>query len=79
MVSEPLLLNATDAAKRLGISRALLYEMAADGRLGPVPVLPGRNGRGGWYSANQLEDWVCSGCKPRSEWLQVQKEALNDK
>lgn len=66
---ERLCLPAADAAARLGISRALFYEMAADGRLGPMPIAFGR--RRVWRSA-ELAAWVAAGAPPRREWLKRQ-------
>lgn len=64
---EALLIDAADAAERLGISRALLYAMHSDGRLGPLPLAFGR--RKLWRVA-ELAAWVASDppCPPRAAW-----------
>ena len=64
---EALLIDAADAAQRLGISRAMLYQMHSDGRLGPLPLTFGR--RKLWRVA-ELAAWVASDppCPPRAAW-----------
>ena len=64
----PLLVDAVEAARLLGISRALLYSMAADGRLGPMSVAFGR--RKLWRAA-ELAAWVAHDppCPCRTDWM----------
>jgi len=65
--TRPLCIGAADAAAMLGISRALFYAMASDGRLGPLPLAFGR--RRVWRLA-ELQAWVANDppCPPRAVW-----------
>jgi excisionase family DNA binding protein len=65
MENQPLLLSFGDAAELLGISRALLYQLHSDGRLGP---LPHKLGRRSLLNRAELERWVESGMPPRIVW-----------
>ena len=65
MTEAPLLLSFADAAKLLSISRALLYQLHADGRLGPMVV---KLGRRSLLSRAELEAWVRAGLPPRVKW-----------
>ena len=60
----PLLLNATDAAERLGVSRTAFYRLSRAGRL-PLPV---RLGRSVWWRSAELDAWVAAGCPGRARW-----------
>jgi len=64
----PLLVGAAATAKLLGISRALLYSMHADGRLGPLPVSFGRRKL---WRVSELTAWTehSPPCPPRAEWM----------
>ena len=63
--------NAAQAAKILGISRTLLYQMNSSGRLGPMPIkLSSRCTR---WSVNELVQWVDAGCPARRQWLSSEK------
>ncbi|MBL7188163.1 MAG: helix-turn-helix domain-containing protein [Phycisphaerae bacterium] len=65
-MNEPsLLLSFADAAALLGISRALLYQMHSDGRLGPMIH---KLGRRSLINRKELECWVADGMKPRNVW-----------
>jgi len=65
---EPLLIEAKTAASLLGVGRTLLYQMAADGRLGPVPLkFSGKT----LFRYRELCEWVESGCPGREKWLQI--------
>lgn len=61
-----LLISIQEAADRIDISRAKLYQMLSSGRFGPKPI---KLGRRTLVSARELEAWVESGCPPRSVWL----------
>jgi len=63
---EPLLVDVAGAARMLSIGHSLLYEMASDGRLGPMAIPFGRKKL---YRIDELRRWVQEGCKPRSQWL----------
>ena len=65
-MSEPaLLVSFGEAAKLLSISRALLYQMHADGRLGP---LVHKLGRRSLLVREELQRWVAQGMPPRVKW-----------
>jgi len=64
-IEPSLLLSFADAAALLGISRALLYSMWADGRLGPQVV---KIGRRSLLNRAELEQWVSAGLPPRNVW-----------
>jgi excisionase family DNA binding protein len=68
MTDKPLLLSFTDAAKLLSISRAMLYMMHGDGRLGP---LVHKIGRRSLLSRAELEAWVQNGLPPRTVWERI--------
>lgn len=69
-MSDPLLLDFATAAVRLGVGKTLLYEMAADGRLGPVPI---KFGRRSLICAAELESWTAAGCPPRARWIAMRE------
>lgn len=69
MTLEPLLISFESAAKLLGISRATLYMLHADGRLGPMVH---KIGRRSLLSRAELERWVASGLPPRTQWMGTQ-------
>ena len=65
-MNEPsLLLSFADAASLLGISRATLYQLHSDGRLGPMVV---KIGRRSLLNRAELESWVNAGLPCRNEW-----------
>ena len=66
--NEPLLLNATDAARLLGVSRQTFYRLHGAGRL-PLPV---RLGRSCWWRSRELDAWVEAGCPGRAKWEATQ-------
>jgi len=66
-VPTKLLLTFTEAAALLNLSRSLLYEMAADGRLGPVPVRFPKT-RKALLGTDELLRWVSARCPPRAVW-----------
>ena len=70
---EPLLVDAKEAGRLLGISPRHLAGMHSSGRLGPLPIALGR--RRLWRTA-ELADWVDAGCPPRWEWCERQNVAL---
>jgi excisionase family DNA binding protein len=65
MADKPLLLSFANTAELLGISRALLYQMHNDGRLGP---LPHKIGRRSLLTRAEIEAWVNAGLPPRIQW-----------
>jgi len=65
-MTEQLLVNANGAAGMLGIGRSLLYQMASDGRLGPMPIAFGRKTL---YRVEELRAWTAANCPPRNLWL----------
>lgn len=71
---EPLLLNAKQAAKVLGISRSKLYSMHSAG-LVPMPLTLGQ-GSIRW-SVEELKNWTRAGCPSRQRWETI-KETQNE-
>jgi excisionase family DNA binding protein len=71
MSEAPLLLSFKTASELLGISRALLYQLHSDGRLGPMPY---KLGRRSLLSRVELTAWVNEGMPPRIQW-----EKMNEK
>jgi len=55
---EPILIPVGEACCLLGIGRTLLYQMAADGRLGPKPV---KLGNKTLFRFDELRRWVIQG------------------
>ncbi|MGB2863068.1 MAG: helix-turn-helix domain-containing protein [Sedimentisphaerales bacterium] len=75
MTLEPLLISFESASSLLGISRALLYTMHSDGRLGPMPH---KLGRRSLLNRKELERWTDEGMPPRTQWLKAQRGTLNE-
>jgi excisionase family DNA binding protein len=67
---DSLLVPVSEAAKMLGVSRSMLYIMAADGRLGPIPI---QFGRKCLYRVTELREWTQANCPPRPIWLKRQE------
>lgn len=63
---EPLAVSVNDACLLLGIGRTLFYQMAADGRLGVLPLSLG--GRKKLYGVEELRAYVRAGCPNREQW-----------
>ena len=72
-VVEQLLVNATTAAKMLGVGRSLFYQMSEDGRLGPKYI---QFGSKRLWSTDELRSWIAAGCPARENWQKV-KDAEN--
>jgi len=68
---EPLLISFQSASELLGISRATLYMLSADGRLG---VKIHKIGRRSLIARQELEKWVQAGLPPRTQWLKMGAE-----
>jgi excisionase family DNA binding protein len=64
-MNEPLLLSFSDASALLGISRAMLYQLHSDGRLGPMVH---KIGRRSLISRAELQAWVSANMPPRVQW-----------
>ena len=73
-MSEPLLLSFAEAARLLSISRATLYMLHADGRLG---LLVHKIGRRSLLNRAELESWVNHNMPPRCQWEAIW-EALHE-
>ena len=71
---ESFLVDAAGAAKLLGIGKSLFYEMAASGRLGPMPI---EFNSKKLYSVKELDKWVLHKCPPREQWLQILEDQDN--
>ena len=67
----PFLVGPDAAAKLIGVKKTLFYQMASDGRLGPVPV---EFSSKRLYLVAELQDWVQQRCPPRHQW----SETLNN-
>lgn len=65
-----LLVDFAEAARQLSISRALLYSMSADGRLGPAPLHIGRRAL---LNRRELSDWCDCGLPNREKWQEIKK------
>jgi predicted DNA-binding transcriptional regulator AlpA len=60
----PLLVDAREAARLCGVSRATWWALHSSGRV-PLPV---RLGRRTLWAAMELTAWTESGCPPRDRW-----------
>ena len=65
MIDKPLLLSFADAAALLSVSRALLYSMWSDGRLGPMVH---KIGRRSLIRRDELQAWVSANMPARIAW-----------
>lgn len=63
--STPLLIDARDAARLLGVSRSTFWAMLSAGRI-PTPVF--RAGRVVRWDRREIEQWVSSGCPSVDRW-----------
>jgi len=63
---QPLLLDAGEVARLLGISRSNFYSLLSSGQIGPEPIHLGK--RTLWKRA-ELEAWVRADCPTRDKWL----------
>lgn len=68
--SLPLLVDAAEACRLLGIGRSLFFALKSGGRL-PDPVHLGRAVR---WGRDELRAWVAAGCPPREVWESRQKK-----
>lgn len=66
------MLTAPELAKKLRISKTLLYELKAQGKL----PLPTRLGRRILWPAHEIEQWVKSGCPAAQKW-EILKNDVN--
>jgi len=66
MQEQPLLLDAGQFARLIGISRSNFYSLLSAGQIGPEPIHLGK--RVLWKRA-EVEAWVRSDCPPREKWL----------
>lgn len=67
---EALLLDASGAAKLLGLTKQYFYELQSSGRLVPMPIKFGNRSR---WSRFELRAWVKNDCPPRERWLLIKK------
>ena len=65
----PLMVEAAEAARLCGISRATWYAMRKSGKV-PKPVRLG--GRVQWR-VDELHEWVRVGCPPLARWENMKK------
>ena len=68
MTLKPLLISFSSASELLGISRALLYTMHSDGRLGPMVH---KIGRRSLLNRAEIEAWVNHNMPPRCQWVKI--------
>lgn len=69
----PVLLNIAETCKFLNISQATYFRIAANGKLGPLPIkLCSKN----LYSKNELECWVNSGAQHRKLWQSIKSQKV---
>jgi len=73
MLEQPLLLDAGEVARLIGISRSNFYGLISSGRIGPEPIHLGKRTL---WKRSELEAWVRADCPPREKWL-VMKETEN--
>ncbi len=66
----PLLADADGVGQMLGVSRAMVFNMHSDGRLGPLPV---KLGTRTLWRTDELSRWVAARCPRRERWLEVEK------
>jgi predicted DNA-binding transcriptional regulator AlpA len=67
--TETFLVNAREAARLCGISRASWYRLHSSGRC-PLPV---RLGNRTLWRRQELEAWVKAGCPARQKWEDLKK------
>jgi predicted DNA-binding transcriptional regulator AlpA len=67
---QPLLVDAETLARMLGVSRATVFNMNADGRLGPMPI---RIGTRTLWRTEELARWVAGKCPPRERWIELEE------
>jgi len=68
----PLLVDAKNTARILGISRRLLYLMQAARELGPSPV---KIHRRRLWRVSELQRWTEAGCPSREIWGLMEQDA----
>ena len=64
----PLLVPPAEAAKLIGVGKSLFYQMASDGRLGPMAIELGSKRL---FRVAELQAWVLQGCPPRHQWVET--------
>lgn len=64
-MNDKLLISVNEFCRMTSISRALYFEKRACGRIGPQEI---RIGRKILLRADEVRDWVGSGCPPRRLW-----------
>lgn len=68
-----LLLNGSQAAWLLSMSKATFYVMNKNGQLGPEQI----RGMKRW-SRFELEDWVRAGCPDRRTWRKMREPVIDE-
>jgi predicted DNA-binding transcriptional regulator AlpA len=61
---EPFAVDATEAARLCGVSRAHWWKLDSSGRC-PAPI---RLGRRCLWRVDELRAWMAAGCPPRDRW-----------
>jgi predicted DNA-binding transcriptional regulator AlpA len=67
---EPILVNATGAARLLSVSRSKFYQMNSAG-LVPMPIYLGGCAR---WSIEEIRGYVRAGCPGREQWNAINGE-----
>ena len=67
----PLLLDAEEASRMLGISRSNFYALLSSGRIGPEPINLGKRVL---WKRTDLELWVENDCPNRQKWLLIKED-----
>lgn len=65
----PLVLDAREAARLLGISRSTFLKLHAAGKV-PMPV---RFGRAVRWRREEMNEWLAAGAPSRARWLELVK------
>jgi predicted DNA-binding transcriptional regulator AlpA len=65
-----LLIGAAEAGLLCGVSRATWWRLHAGGKV-PAPV---RLGGGTFWRAEELRDWIASGCPDRKTWEALRRQ-----
>ena len=67
----PLLVDATEAARLLGIGRSLFYQLVSSGRFGPQKIVFNSKKM---YSVEEISSWIRASCPAKERWIEIRKE-----
>ena len=71
---EPVLVDATGAARMLGLSVSMFHRLLSSGRIGPQKISFGQ--KCCRYSVEELRMWIANGAVSRREWLEMKARKL---